>query len=193
MARRLVTLLSILSLLLSAALLLVDLSSLEGFEFSLRGRRWQMQFGRQRVWVDNDPQRRLDREPGMSLARQWMEEAHQAYLAANERLYSALLSRSPTAEPRKAYRQAADAWFAARVTYWDSQRLRSHHVSYGVRYTTVAGAVSLLSLAWLVRVALLGRRRRRNKGLGLCPSCGYDLRATPGRCPECGAASPPAR
>jgi hypothetical protein len=51
----------------------------------------------------------------------------------------------------------------------------------------VASVFAVLPVVWLVRRASGARRART----GCCRVCGYDLRATPGRCPECGTAPPP--
>jgi hypothetical protein len=53
----------------------------------------------------------------------------------------------------------------------------------------VAPYWSLLALALLPTATLIRRwrRQRLRKKRGQCLSCGYDLRASGARCPECGA------
>jgi hypothetical protein len=46
------------------------------------------------------------------------------------------------------------------------------------------GGVCVLNAAAGLFIAI---RRRRHQITGICSKCGYDLRATPERCPECGA------
>ena len=64
-----------------------------------------------------------------------------------------------------------------------------------LRQTAIAFPIWPLGLACVVppvlSISRLSRRVRsgRKARHGLCPACGYDLRATPGRCPECGEAS----
>jgi hypothetical protein len=53
-----------------------------------------------------------------------------------------------------------------------------------VPYWSLAFLTAVLPAAWLTR-----SRRNRSRA-GLCTVCGYDLRATPGRCPECGSEYP---
>lgn len=58
----------------------------------------------------------------------------------------------------------------------------SGFVAVGVPHAVLVGLIMLPALPWIVR-RWRGWRRRR---AGLCLSCGYDLRHSPGRCPECG-------
>lgn len=48
-----------------------------------------------------------------------------------------------------------------------------------------AALLGIVPACWLARVTRQRRQRRRAR-MGLCLRCGYDLRASQGRCPECG-------
>jgi hypothetical protein len=79
--------------------------------------------------------------------------------------------------------------------YFDVPRTASasggvHYWVWGIRYLTVPGWFLVLAFALPATMWLRHRRRQlRRASVGLCAACGYDLRASPDRCPECGAAA----
>jgi hypothetical protein len=70
------------------------------------------------------------------------------------------------------------------ATYLNHLRLRRSRVQFSQQAGfLVGGTTAIVALVLMARAMVL---RRRRLGSGLCSRCGYDLRATPGRCPECG-------
>lgn len=78
------------------------------------------------------------------------------------------------------------AWYSKQ-----SPSNRTFDVQVVAPFWCIAILAATPALAWLVT-----RCRSRRKAIkhthGLCPKCGYDLRATPARCPECGHVPIPA-
>lgn len=73
------------------------------------------------------------------------------------------------------------------TTYFRNHRIEVHgHYEYMLILPCHCIAVGCLvaSLPWLV--ATIERARGRRRRIGQCRNCGYDLRSTPDRCPECG-------
>jgi hypothetical protein len=69
------------------------------------------------------------------------------------------------------------------------QRERSISLHQAIRFRVLAVPLWMIGAASAVLPCVRAIdfvRRRRRYAQGHCPACGYDLRATPDRCPECG-------
>ena len=59
------------------------------------------------------------------------------------------------------------------------------YIRFGVSHWLLALLLLVPPVLWLIGF----RKGKRGSEPGVCASCGYDLRATPERCPECGTTS----
>lgn len=163
-------------------------------EFTVRGERWAAAWFRGEVWLSNEPQLRLDHERRLAAVLAWRDPKDR--LTPDEwkiaerllsgragglwwdqnlnRLYDSLLQKPGGAE-RVAVLQTVPSPYG-------------NYLHPATNLVLILSSLFLPAL-WLIRAgrALKGRRKRRRKGL--CLSCGYDLRHSPERCPECSAAA----
>jgi len=162
MKRRLLNLLTVLSLLLCVAVVVLGVRS---------------------YWVSDAVDWGIaDCRAGVGSLRGWISAA--TVQVAPDRLASvprgALVSREPGASAAGHAMKASWSWSVVQAVRFTAPGLRVFDVR--VPHAYVAAALAVLPAARLLARRTLARRRL----LGLCPACGYDLRATPGRCPECG-------
>lgn len=73
---------------------------------------------------------------------------------------------------------ASGAWASLGFRYMSKRNVWA----FAMPHSAAAGILAVLPALGVIRL----RRRRRDQRAGLCRHCGYDLRATPLRCPECG-------
>jgi hypothetical protein len=89
------------------------------------------------------------------------------------------------------YLDRRPAWQRIWPGFWWAIGTSVVSLGFGVLSETFGWTVFLLVMAvpfGLQSVAFRERRIRDNRIMsGLCPNCGYDIRGTPERCPECGS------
>ena len=100
------------------------------------------------------------------------------------------MEAQPISPPGWLNHPAASGWGPVRWAADTRPMVVDRATSFGVAHWAVVG---LLAIAPAVSAWSAHRARRRLRRGDRCAACGYDLQATPDRCPECGTpAAPPA-
>jgi hypothetical protein len=203
MKRRLLNVLTLVSFLLCVAVGYVWVRSYVGSSFAYalevapsRGIQWRLVARRGAVWFE------YWRQPDKRVADAWSDE-QQALFARNleirqerSRIDSAARAAGRDSQLPEVGRLNVEMssnlsrihGLNQKLTAWrreqQTPRLRTRSLPIAVPFATLA-ALSLVgpTLRWLDL-----RRRRRLVVARICSACGYDLRATPDKCPECGVA-----
>ena len=196
MIRRVFTIASMMSLLLCAvAMVLGWLSYREPHAFSVhspQGGQWYVGWEKGQLSLYNDTDRRIR---ALNVARYHVVERGRAWAELQ-----AQWQRRPDRFEKSKDSLGKDRAEAELTLARDEERVRRMQIEltalakkgmvppirHSIRCAVLAATAALLPLLWTISIGLARRRRASRARHSLCQTCGYDLRASTVRCPECG-------
>jgi hypothetical protein len=145
--------------------------------FNRNQEKWEVRFVRGIARIHNEPRRQLDALEWSCKRNQKVEELDAKIKLHEIHKGSGYIDLNELAIPLSS-RLAQRA--ALKSATFSPRPLRSLAIPLAIPLLLVA-----IPTGWAVARLVRHIRRRRR---GLCPNCGYDMRASPDRCPECGQA-----
>lgn len=146
-------------------------------------REWAMISSSGRLGVQHAAVDHLDWDPAFQITSRSNGFAYEFYTPGSNpwtfNMFSPALSPKTTVWLRL-------PGFSATSTTTSAHWSRGRYLDASVPLWFTALLASILPVVWELRYRR-GRWRRLRASRGQCVACGYDLRATPNRCPECGA------
>jgi hypothetical protein len=140
------------------------------------------------------------RIPGPAIPRRWDSEPYDWFFFKDKAMESQEKVLQPDYYPEFGQRPPWRApiiphFTSVKKLHWGERAYRPGEIpdSYFINFFFVGPRlwvpywpIALLTAIFPICWCLAYFRRRHRKQLGQCGMCGYDLRATPDRCPECG-------
>jgi hypothetical protein len=184
----------LLIMLAMGAFILGSISYITGksIELALADKVYQVAIGQGSLTLSNAPQLRLE-DDLISQRQHAFARAYQRQFDSNDQLEKSTVWGTPyyrgPAERGKLIHEQRDAdgyVSALRRMRWPPTS-RSVAFSFSCRGGAALALGAVSWLAWMLPPILFRRFRAAHPSrTGLCANCGYDLRASKDRCPECG-------